>query len=71
MRPINPEKLLHSKWTAVTPRNREKHFMVVDLVRNEQEKVVECTVEAVLSKRTFTILWQDLKKREIWHQGWL
>lgn len=28
MNPINPQKLLGSKWTAVHPRDREKHFIV-------------------------------------------
>ncbi|NLZ79547.1 MAG: TIGR02450 family Trp-rich protein, partial [Gammaproteobacteria bacterium] len=28
MHRINPKKLLHSKWTAVSPVNKEKHFMV-------------------------------------------
>jgi hypothetical protein len=27
MNNINPKKLLNSKWTAVTPVNKEKHFM--------------------------------------------
>ena len=25
---INPEKLMLSKWTAVTPTHKEKHFLV-------------------------------------------
>ncbi|WP_151705310.1 TIGR02450 family Trp-rich protein [Nitrincola alkalilacustris] len=70
MRPINPNKLLHSKWTAVTPRNREKHFLVIDLVRNEHETVVECIIEAVMSKRAVTLPWRELKNVEVWHQGW-
>ena len=32
MNQINPTKLLRSKWTAVTPVKREKHFMVVEVV---------------------------------------
>jgi len=28
MNRINPKKLQHSKWTAVQPRNKEKHFLV-------------------------------------------
>jgi tryptophan-rich hypothetical protein len=45
--PINPEKLLLSKWTAVQPRNKENHFIVTRLIRNEQEEtVVECILEA-------------------------
>jgi hypothetical protein len=29
---LSPKKLLLSKWTAVTPRDREKHFLVVRVV---------------------------------------
>lgn len=28
MNPLHPKKLLLTKWTAVEPRNREKHFVV-------------------------------------------
>lgn len=31
MHQINPKKLLHSKWTAVKPENKEKHFMVTEM----------------------------------------
>ena len=31
MNRINPAKLLHSKWTAVEPKNKEKHFLVVEV----------------------------------------
>ena len=30
MNPLNPKKLLNSKWTAVKPRNKEKHFLVTE-----------------------------------------
>ena len=37
MRPgrINPRKLLLSKWTARVPRNRERHFLVTELHRDD------------------------------------
>ena len=42
MNRLNPDKLLQSKWTAVTPKNRERHFIVTRLIRDEQdEHVVE------------------------------
>ncbi|PAM39480.1 hypothetical protein CEJ63_25450, partial [Acinetobacter baumannii] len=28
MNRVNPAKLLLSKWTAASPRNKEKHFLV-------------------------------------------
>lgn len=33
MNQINPSKLLNSKWTAVKPINREKHFLVADATK--------------------------------------
>ena len=33
--PVNHRKLPNSKWTAVHPVNREKHFLVLDWVRDE------------------------------------
>ena len=69
-RPINPKKLMHSKWTAVAPVNREKHFMVVELIKDEVEIIQECILEAVINKKQYTIAWQELKKQDKWQQGW-
>ncbi len=70
-RQINPDKLLLSKWTAVAPHNREKHFLVSRLLRDELENVVGCELEAVLTQRRQTIDWQVLKDDSCWRQGWL
>ncbi len=32
MNPLHPKKLMSSKWTAVQPVARQKHFMVVHVV---------------------------------------
>jgi tryptophan-rich hypothetical protein len=47
---INPDKLLISKWTAVQPYNKERHFLVTRLIKNEQEIVVACILEAVINQ---------------------
>ena len=70
MNQINPTKLLHSKWTAVRPENREKHFLVVDVKCNEEGIVISCLLEAIISKRTCDIDWRDLKNSDNWKQGW-
>lgn len=49
MNTINPNKLHHSKWTAVQPLNKEKHFIVTQLIRDEDENVVDAVVEAIYS----------------------
>jgi tryptophan-rich hypothetical protein len=67
---INPAKLLHSKWTAVRPENKEKHFLVVDVEFNEEGVVISCLLEAVINKRTRDIDWRDLKISDDWKPGW-
>lgn len=70
--PLSPKKLLHSKWTAVAPRRREKHFMVVKLVEPESpEAPVEFVeLEAVHSKRVQRLPWRELTDASRWRQGW-
>lgn len=70
MNRINPAKLLHSKWTAVEPKNKEKHFLVVEVEFDEEGVVVNCLLEAVISRRETSVNWQDLKNSVIWKQGW-
>ncbi|PWQ98135.1 TIGR02450 family Trp-rich protein [Leucothrix arctica] len=67
---INPNKLLQSKWTAVTPENKELHFIVTKLIRDEDEVVVACDLEAVINKNSYQIDWQLLKDTEQWLMGW-
>lgn len=70
---VNPKKLLNSKWTAATPTNKEKHFMVTNLVLPElaTEQITLIELEAVYSKRKQIIAWQVLTDSNIWLQGWL
>ncbi len=51
MKRINPQKLLLSKWTAAHPQNRETHFLVTELFRDEEGKVLEVELQAVLTNR--------------------
>jgi tryptophan-rich hypothetical protein len=67
---INPKKLLHSKWTAMEPKNKEKHFMVTELELNEDGSVSSCSIEALMSKRLIPIQWQELKDGNLWQLGW-
>ena len=67
---INPDKLLSSKWTAVQPSNKEKLFLVTRVIRNEQEIVVVCILEAVINHREYKLDWHLLKDASIWLPGW-
>jgi tryptophan-rich hypothetical protein len=70
MNRINPGKLLLSKWTAAHPQNREKHFLVTELFRDEDGTVLEIELQAVLTKRTERLDWQTLQNNAEWLQGW-
>lgn len=69
--PVNHRKLPNSKWTAVRPVNREKHFLVVDWVRDENgEPTDEVQIEAVLTNVIRSIHWRELEDGRKWHIGW-
>lgn len=70
MNQVNPSKLPNSKWTAVKPINREKHFLVSEVEYDEDGSVMSCVIESVLSKKEYPIDWFDLKNEEKWVQGW-
>ncbi|ROO25339.1 hypothetical protein SAOR_12350 [Salinisphaera orenii MK-B5] len=70
MNAINPNKLAHSKWTAVRPEHKEKHFIVTGLQRDEQDNVVTVVLQAVLTGREFTLAWRELKDQTVWRMGW-
>lgn len=67
---INPKKLLHSKWTAVVPNNKEKHFMINEIEFAEDGAVISCSIEALISKRLLPIQWRELQDNKLWLQGW-
>ena len=70
MNRINPQKLLLSKWTAAHPQNREKHFLVTELFRDEEGTVLEIELQAVLTQRSERLDWQRLRISTEWLQGW-
>lgn len=70
MNKISPKKLFNSKWTATSPINKEKHFLVVSVEVDESQLIVECVLQSVMSKRDVIIQWRDLKNTTLWSQGW-
>ena len=70
MNRINPTKLLLSKWTATHPRNKEKHFLVTELFRDEEDNVLEIELQAVLTRRVERLTSQSLQDAERWKMGW-
>jgi tryptophan-rich hypothetical protein len=72
MNPLSPKKLLLSKWTAVQPITKQKHFLVSKVILPEppDEKIEFVEIEAVLIKKVTVIAWRDLTNSELWIQGW-
>ena len=70
MNRINPAKLLLSKWTAARPRNKEKHFLVTELFRDDEGTVLDIELQAILTRRAERLPWQTLKNAEDWKIGW-
>ena len=73
MNPMNPKKLLLSKWTAVTPVAKQKHYLVSRVIQptlpTDPIELVE--IESVFPKATQIIPWRDLKDVDVWRQGWV
>ncbi|CRM36633.1 hypothetical protein [Pseudomonas sp. 37 R 15] len=70
MNRLNPGKLLLSKWTATSPKNKEKHFLVTELFRDEEGTVLEIELQAVMTRRSERLPWQALQNPESWKMGW-
>jgi tryptophan-rich hypothetical protein len=70
--PVHPKKLLHSKWTAVAPVNREKHFLVIGVCLPDDPlaPIEWIDLEAVYTRRVQRIPWQVLADQSQWRQGW-
>ena len=73
MNPLNPKKLLLSKWTAVTPVKKQKHFLVSRVIQPElaTDPIELVEIESVFSKATQFIAWRDLQNEGVWRQGWV
>jgi tryptophan-rich hypothetical protein len=70
---LHPKKLLLSKWTAVKPLAKQKHFLVCKVIEPEPpEAPVEwIEIEAVYSKKVRRIRWRELLDGAVWKQGWV
>ena len=72
MNPLNPKKLLLTKWTTVKPVAKQKHFLVSRVIQpvlpSDPIELVE--IEAVFSKAVKVIAWRELQDESVWRQGW-
>jgi len=72
MTPLHPKKLLLTKWTAVNPIAKNKHFLVSRVIKPElPELAIEWVeLEAVYSNAVRRIHWRQLQDETIWRRGW-
>lgn len=70
MNRINPDKLLMSKWSAVKPVQRERHFIVTRLIRDTEGTIIACELEAVINKHLYRLDWHELVDSNRWIIGW-
>ena len=73
MNPLQPKKLLNTKWTALQPVRKDKHFLVTKVVLPEVEgaKIEWVEIEAVFSQARQTLAWRALQDDTVWAQGWV
>ncbi|MFT5693926.1 MAG: tryptophan-rich hypothetical protein [Oceanicoccus sp.] len=70
MNHVNPKSLLNSKWTKVDIRDKEKHFVITKVDVDEDKTVIDCTIQAVINNREYSLNWRELKNTTHWRQGW-
>lgn len=64
-------KLLHSKWTCTEVINKEKHFLVTELLMDDvSEKVTGVVLQAVINHNEYSLTPEVLKDAGRWQMGW-
>ena len=73
MTPLNPKKLLLTKWTAVKPVAKQKHFMVSRVIKPvlPTDPIEQVEIDEVFSKAVQVIAWRELQDDGVWRQGWV
>jgi tryptophan-rich hypothetical protein len=73
MNPLNPKKLLLTKWTAVIPIAKQKHFLVSRVIKPalDEDQIELVEIESVFSNATQIIPWRELQNDSVWRQGWV
>jgi tryptophan-rich hypothetical protein len=63
MNPVHPKKLLLTKWTAVKPVAKQKHFLVSRVIQPElpTDPIERVEIESVFSKAVQEIAWRALQ----------
>ena len=70
---LHPKKLLLTKWTAVKPIDRQKHFLVTRVVLPDDPAAAFewIEIDAVMTKVRQQGAWRSLRDETFWRQGWI
>ena len=73
MNALHPKKLLLTKWTALKPLARNKHFLVANVIQPElpETAIQWIDLEAVYSREQIRIEWRKLRDSSQWKRGWV
>ena len=50
--------------------NKERHFVITMVSKDEEQNVSACMIEAVMTKNEYPLNWRDLKDSQQWKIGW-
>lgn len=73
MNPLNLKKLLLTKWAAVKPVAKQKHFLVSRVIKPElpTDPIERVEIEAVFNRGVQVIAWRALQDLSVWQQAWV
>lgn len=70
MNKLSSKALINSKWTKCQVENKEKHFVIIEVKFDEEQRVTDCIIEAVINNNQYPIDWRILKNSDQWRIGW-
>ena len=65
-------KFEQSKWTAKEPQNKEKHFIVIKVYRNLDDRQIidKIDIQAVYTNKIYQVTPKELLDKNDWTRGW-
>jgi tryptophan-rich hypothetical protein len=66
----SPKNMVGSKWTALRPVNKEKHFVVSGQHKSSDETDSEFQIRSILTERIQAVKLSVLQDVTIWKRGW-
>ncbi len=64
------QNLIGSKWTAVSPYNKEKHFELIGVKKADADCSTTHALRSVMSGITYHVSPLELQDTKKWRRGW-